>query len=200
MPTELDNHLRAFTEGRVSRRELLKCATALGVAAALPAGLLAEQAQAATPKRGGHLRLGSSQGSTTDSLDPILLTSGFIQIVQYTIYNQLTEVNNVGRLEPLLAESWEASDDATEWTFGLRKGVEFHNGKTLDADDVIASIARHTSEESASSVKAFAEQIAEMKKDGDHTVVFNLKEGNADFPFVLSAGSFAILPAKDGKV
>lgn len=40
---------------------------------------------------------------------------------------------------PALAESWEANDDLTEWTFHLRQGVTFHNGATLDANDVIAT-------------------------------------------------------------
>ena len=200
MSTELDNQLRAFTEGRISRRELLKRATALGVTATLPAALLAKEAQAAAPKRGGHLRIGLSQGSTTDSLNPAQLTSNFTTLMFYTYLSQLTEVSNAGVLEPLLAESWEASDDATEWTFDLRKGIEFHNGKTLDADDVIASMVNHQGEDSTSSIKSFAELIEEMKKDGDHRVIFRLKEGNADFPFVLSDSAFGILPAKDGKL
>jgi ABC-type transport system substrate-binding protein len=40
---------------------------------------------------------------------------------------------------PALAESWEASTDATEWTFTLREGVTFHNGATFDANDVVAT-------------------------------------------------------------
>jgi ABC-type transport system substrate-binding protein len=40
---------------------------------------------------------------------------------------------------PALAESWDVSDDLTEWTFHLRQGVTFHNGATLDANDVVAT-------------------------------------------------------------
>ena len=112
----------------------------------------------------------------------------------------MTEVGPDGQLEPLLAESYEPNADATEWTFNLRKGVEFHNGKTVDADDVITTIDRHRGEDSKSAGKTFAEQITEMRKDGAHRVIFTLKEGNADFPFILSATSFGILPSKDGAV
>ena len=99
--------------------------------------------------------------------------------------NRLTEVSNEGELIPELAESWEASSDATEWVFDLRKGVEFHNGKTLNADDIIATINYHRGENSKSTVNAAANQIVELKSDGKHRVVFRLSEGNADFPILL---------------
>jgi peptide/nickel transport system substrate-binding protein len=118
----------------------------------------------------------------------------------YTTTSQLTEVSSSGKLVPLLADNWEGSSGATQWTFQLKKGVEFHNGKPLTADDVIASIARHAGPNSHSTLKVFADQIVEMKKDGDYTVTFRLTQGNADFPVILSASRFGILPSKDGKV
>jgi peptide/nickel transport system substrate-binding protein len=200
MPTELNNHLRAFTEGRISRRELLARATALGMAAALPAGLLAGEAHAETPQSGGHLRVGSVQGSTTDSLDPATLSSGFVNMLWYTIHGQLTEVNADGQLEPLLAESFEPDGGPQRWVFNLRKGVEFHNGKTVDSNDVIASLQRHKGEDSVSAMKSVVETITDMSADGPDRVIFTLREGNADFPFALSASSLSILPAKDDDV
>ncbi len=198
--TAFEQLQRSFVEGRITRRDFIKRATALGLAAAIPAGLLAEEARAAAPKRGGHFRVGSSQGSTTDSVDVSVLTSGFSRLMFLSMHNQLTEVSNEGELVPALAESYESSPDALEWTFKLRQGVEFHNGKTLDADDVIPSINLHKGEDSTSAVKSFAEQIEDIRKDDKHTVTFRLKEGNADFPAVLSDATFAILPAKDGVV
>ena len=109
MSTELDNHWRAFTEGCISRRELLKRATAFGMAATLPVALLAAEAQAAAPKRGGHLRIGSGHGSTADSIDPALMTSGYATLLCFAYLNRLTEVNNKGEVVPELAESWEPS-------------------------------------------------------------------------------------------
>ena len=100
---------------------------------------------------------------------------------------------------PELAESYEPNADATEWIFNLRKGVEFHNGKTLDADDVIVSIDRHRVEDSKSATKNFAEAISNMRKDGPNRVIFTLREGNADFPFILAAQTFNIIPFKDAE-
>ena len=146
------------------------------------------------------MKAGLSQGSTTDSLDPSQLTSFFTQVMFYSYLNQLTEVTPSGEIVPLLAESWEASPDGVQWSFDLRKDVQFHNGKTLDADDVMASLAIHQGEDSKSQMKAFAEQISEMRKDGPNRVILTLKEGNADFPAILSAQAFGILPVENGEV
>ena len=65
----------------------------------------------------------------------------------------MTEILPNGDLGPELAESWEASPDAKVWTFKLRKDVEFHNGKTLEASDVIASLNHHRGEDTKSGAK-----------------------------------------------
>jgi peptide/nickel transport system substrate-binding protein len=189
---------RQLSEGRLSRREFVKRATVLGMAAAIPSGLLMENAQAA--KRGGRLRMGFHGGSTTDSMDTQALTSEFSNMMFYTLLGHLTEVAPNGKLVPQLAESYEPNATADEWTFDLRKGVEFHNGKTMDADDVMMSVDNHRGENSKSQVKAFVDQIVSMRKDGPNRVIFSLKEGNADFPFLLSSGALGILPVKDGKL
>ena len=88
-------------------------------------------------------------------LDPIRLTSGHTNFLFSTLHNCLTEVRPDGQLAPLLAESFETGADASEWIFKLRKNVEFHHGKTLTADDVIASLNRHRGEDSASAMKSF---------------------------------------------
>ncbi len=58
------------------------------------------------------------------------------------IYEPLIWIRPDGTFEPALAESWEVSDDGLVWTFHLREGVKFHDGSTLDADAVVASIER----------------------------------------------------------
>ena len=201
MNDQAEKYIRQVRRGAMSRRDFMTAMAAAGVSAASASALLAPQARAAMmPKRGGHARVGFHGGSTTDSLDTTKLTSEFSNWAFYTVLSHLTEVGPDGQLEPALAESYEPNADATVWTFNLRKGIEFHNGKTLDADDVITTIDRHRGEDSDSQVKTFAEQIDEMRKDGAHRVIFTLKEGNADFPFILSSGAFGILPAKDGTV
>ena len=55
------------------------------------------------------------------------------------MFNGLTWVNEEGQIVPDLAESWEVSDDGTEYTFKLRQDVVFHNGETFDAQDVVTT-------------------------------------------------------------
>ena len=99
-----------------------------------------------------------------------------------------------------LAESWTASDDATQWTFKLRSGVEFHNGKTMDADDVVASINHHRGEDSTSAAKSILDAVEDIKAVGKDSVTVTLSGGNADLPFLMSDYHLVILPASEGTV
>jgi peptide/nickel transport system substrate-binding protein len=175
-----------FLEGRISRREFLARASALGVAAAVSPALLRTSAHAAAPKKGGRVRLGSAGGSTTDSMDPGTLMHTMSQTVNQCLRSHLVEVDYKGEVIPELAESWEASPDAVKWTFTLRKGVEFHNGKTMTAEDVVYSFNEHRGEDTKSAAKGVTDPIVDIKADGKYTVIFTLKEGNADFPFIAS--------------
>lgn len=111
--------------------------------------------------------------------------------------NYLTEVDENSGVKPEIAESWEASADASTWTFSLKKGVTFHHGKELTAEDVIASINHHRGQDSQSAAKPILSPIRDIKTDGSHTVVFNLESGNADFPFIMSDYHLPILPGND---
>ena len=114
--------------------------------------------------------------------------------------NCLTEIDNESRLVAELAESWESSDDASQWVFKLRKGIEFHNGKTLDADDVVASINHHRGEDTKSAAKSILSGVVDLKADDKATVIITLDGGNADLPFLMTDPHLNILPTEDGKV
>ena len=192
----LENRLRL---GAISRREFMGRTAVLGVTTAL-ATTMASHAIAATPKMGGHLRAGIGHGSTTDSLDPATYENSWISGVNYAVHNHIAEVDMNGNLVPELAESWEASDDASTWRFKIRQGVEFHNGKTLDAEDVLASVNHHRGEDTTSAAKPLLEPITDIRIDGKDTLVVSLSGGNADFPFTISDYHIAIMPSEDGVV
>jgi len=177
---------KLFSIGQLSRREFLSRAAALGMTAALSPALLSTPARASTPNKGGRLRMGLTGGSTTDSLDPALIADTLPLSINWSLRNNLVEVDASGNAIPELAESWTASSDASVWYFKLRKGVEFHNGKTLDAQDVIDSINRHRGKESNSAAQGIVDPIKDITADGKYTVVFHLDGGNADFPYIMS--------------
>jgi peptide/nickel transport system substrate-binding protein len=186
-------------KGRMSRREFLGRTGAAGIALSIGSGLF-DQAWAATPKKGGHMRLAMGHGATTDKLDPANITNGLQWVVSYGIANTLVELTAGGELVGALATEWSSSDDAKTWRFELRKGVEFHNGKTMTADDVIASINHHRGKDSTSVAKPLVASVAEIKADGPNAVVIELSEGSADFHFNFNEATFGIFPAKDGGI
>ncbi len=183
----------------LSRRELLVGASALGLAAG-GLGTLSLPASADEPKKGGRLRYACAHGSTTDSLDPATYENDFMIGMSFAFMNFLTEIGSDGSLQPELAEGWEASSDAATWTFKLKKGVQFHNGKELTAEDVIASFNHHRGEDSNSAAKPIVAPITDIKADGPDTVVFTLDGGNADFPFIVSDYHIGIMPSEGGKI
>jgi peptide/nickel transport system substrate-binding protein len=94
------------------------------------------------PKRGGTLRFGSQGASSTDSPEaqnPIV-NPDFARLFQ--MYTPLVAVDQNFRLQYGLAEEITPNANASEWTFRLRPNVEFHNGKTVSADDVLFSFKR----------------------------------------------------------
>jgi len=187
-----------LTTGKITRREFIAGMSALGLAATVSPALLAKPARAATPKKGGFFKMGLPGGHTTDNLDPGTLTDEWNYNSNWMYRNCLIEIDYKGNPTPELAESWESSSDAKTWIFNLRKGVEFHNGKTMDAEDVIFSINHHRGKDSKSAAKGIVDAITEIKADGKNRVIFKLSGGNADFPFIASDYHLTIVPAGTG--
>ncbi len=192
---KLEKLQHLLSEGRITRREFIARVSALGLMTAVSPALLSGTAKAAAPKKGGRFIIGITGGSTTDSMNPATLTSNMNQNVNWQIRNCLVEIDHSFNAIPELAVSWDATPDAKKWTFKLRKGVEFHNGKTLTAEDVVFSINHHLGEESKSAAKGYLKNIVDIKADGKNEVVFTLSGGSADFPFILGDYHLTICPA-----
>lgn len=186
--------IRMFNQGQISRREFLARMSAIGASAAISPVLFSTSTDAMTPKAGGRLKIGLSGGSTIDTLDPAIFTNIMPFIISFQVRNCLIEIDQKSQLVPELAESWEATPDAAQWTFRLRKGVEFHNGKTMDAEDVVFSINHHRAENSKSPIKGLLSLIKEIKTDEKHTIVMVLKESFADLPYIMTDYRLVIVP------
>jgi len=193
MKDQLDFMTSRVTSGKMTRREFMGKAAALGVSAAVASSLFADAAHAAGPVKGGTLKLGMNGGASSDTLDPGLVASQATKAVLRHWGDTLVDVRADGTVENRLAESVEASADAKTWTFKLRKDVEFHNGKTMTSEDVLKTMERHSNEESKSGALGIMKGIASMKADGDMFSV-TLETPNADLPYLLADYHLVVQP------
>jgi len=146
---ELDRIDQEARQRGVSREELLKRAAVAGLALAGSGGLAqaaragVASVMASAPKRGGTFRVGVAGGSTNDIIDgqdivtnpdQARLMAGFETLVTFD--------KNFKLVYDGLAEELSPNKTGNIWTIRVRQGIEFHNGKTLGADDVIYSLRR----------------------------------------------------------
>jgi peptide/nickel transport system substrate-binding protein len=188
------------TQRELSREEFLRGTAGL-VAAGTGMGLLVPSAFASSEiKKGGILVYAYTDTSAAETTDPTVQTG--IAVSQPPLqnsYERLTYVvPNVWKVLPQLAVSWEATPDATTWTFKLRKGVKFHNGKPLDSKDVKWSFSHILDPKNGSS--AYARLVDELDPSGiktpsADTVVFHLKKPDAQFPIFAGQYQAGIYPA-----
>ncbi|MER9095931.1 ABC transporter substrate-binding protein [Mesorhizobium sp. M0700] len=178
----------------LNRRQVLAGMSAL---AATP---FASRGMAASVKPTGICRFGVHGANTTDTLDASNARDTFPYLLNTGLRNCLTEVGRGGKLIPELAESWDTNHDATQWTFKIRQGVQFHSGKTLTSEDVVETFKDQMRAESSATQRSALADVVELKTDGPQSVIFTLKSGNVDLPDIFSHINFAIAPFKDGKV
>ncbi len=179
----------------INRREFMGWMMAAG-ASASSAGILfgnMSDAVAATPKTGGKLIMAADQHGPNDTLDPALFTSAADYFRGRMFYGSLTRLTPELGYEPELAEEVLSNDTATEWTFKIRKGVEFHDGKELTADDVIFTMNRHLGADSISKASSLVSMIDKWEKVNSHEVKAILSSPNADLPIALGTFHFKIL-------
>jgi len=197
--TQSDKDLVAkLVKGGFSRREVLKLSMVTGVSLVAAEHLLTDgkAVMAATPKKGGSLRMASNLHGPDDQLDPSLFTSTIDYTRGRATYNSLIQHANDLTPQPELAVSFEPNADATEWTFKIREGVTFHDGKKLTADDVVYTMKRHQGEDSTSVIKSVLATVKEWKKTGPMEVKAIMSSPNADLPILL--GLFQTKIVQDG--
>jgi peptide/nickel transport system substrate-binding protein len=152
-------------------------------------------AGADTPKRGGTLNFGRETGPT--QVDPANSIVGGDVYTLDKIFEPLYITNPAGQLVPWLATGHTVSSDARTWTFALRPGVKFSDGRPMVADDVVFSILRAAHDQNGPlSFLDFA--IKSLKADGDHTVVATLSQPWAPFLSDISVFANGVLPKDFG--
>jgi peptide/nickel transport system substrate-binding protein len=140
--TEVDDRVDCGCSGRgLTRDQLLRRAAVGG--AVLASGALPQLAEAAAkPKRGGVFRIGVAGGSAKDFIDGqnIIQKLDISRLVATFEGLSYFDENYHPKIDGLAEEI--TAEKATQWLIRIRDGIEFHNGKTLTADDVVYSLRR----------------------------------------------------------
>jgi len=148
---------------------------------------------AASPpvKSGGTLTFATS--IDVPSLEPHLEAADAWHRRKALVYENLTWVDNEVIVKPQLAESWEIKDGVV-YTFKLRKGVQFHNGKEMDADDVKYSLERQLDEKVGSAGRGDLLMIDKVEVVDRYTVRITLKQPTGPFLVALGGRYNAVIP------
>ena len=194
---EYADHLEsAFRNGHISRRELIRWASIVGVSVPLAARTAPSvaRAQDVTPVAGGTLRFHLETAAT---IEPHQLNDDPGIGTVHQVCEMLVDTDFDGNLQPRLATSWEPVEGGKSWTVKLREGVRFHDGQPMTADDVVATFKRLVDPASGSSAVASFDFLTGegIRKVDDLTVAFDLSRTVVDFPAYLSSYQAVILPA-----
>jgi peptide/nickel transport system substrate-binding protein len=200
--SELENHvIDEYMAGYIDRRAFLRHGTTIGMSMPLlsgvlgvfGAGLVSTTARAA----GGTVKVATTVPAA--AIDPVTVADGGGLLMLQQTGEFLTISGSDLRLRPALATEWKPNSDGSVWTFALRKGVKFHNGKEMTADDVVATIDRLADpKNSSNALSAFSGVLSKggTKKVDDNTVEFHLDAPNGNFPYYISSDNYnaIILP------
>lgn len=168
------------------------------LALVLIAGLLAGlapfpvPAQPAGPRYGGTLRAGMQTDPV--GLDPHLTTATATRNMMENVYDTLVFVTSEGRYAPGLAEAWQVSPDGLTWTFTLRRGVKFHNGRVMTAEDVAYSINRIRDPRTRSPRAGDFAEVDSIATPDPHTVVIRLRRPFSPLLAKLAFSTNVIVP------
>src|SRR5437870_1434095 len=155
----------------ISNRTRKYVLLALATLALVTGSALTAEAQ----KKGGILKVGNL--GEPPSLDAHWTTASITETLTNHIYEGLYSLDSSNRPIPMLAESHTVSKDGLVYTFKLRQGVKFHNGKEMTSEDVVASLARWGKQSIYG--KALFAQVAEWKALDKYTAEMKLKEKSA---------------------
>jgi len=176
----------------MKKRNLFVLCTVLvvlvAVSSAFAAGV-AEQAPAA--QKSQTLTIGVSQEAV--GLDPHIVTAFSSMRRLDLLYNRLVRLDENMQVVPDLAESWEIPNNLT-YIFHLRKGVKFHNGREMTADDVKYSLERVLDPATASPGRSYISTISKIEVVDAYTVKLTLSSPLASLLDALTSNNISIVP------
>ena len=192
----LERHRRLPTTPIIGRMTpgpgaAMPCGVVRSLVLALAVGSLAFAATRVGGEPAGELRVGVAR--LPDPLDPIAPVPAGAGVVFRHIFQGLVDIGERGDIEPGLAAQWSVSRDGLIWTFHLRPDVQFHNGVSLTADVVVASLARLPTGEEAATREAAEPWLGLFR--GKNAVVREIRRGDRGTVQMVLAQPFSPLLA-----
>ncbi|WP_262030682.1 ABC transporter substrate-binding protein [Microvirga sp. Mcv34] len=127
-------------------------------------------------------------------LDPTIAAPVAIREVTWVnLYEGLVRIDRAGKIQPLLAKSWEVTPDGLTYTFHLQEGVKFHDGSAFDSADVKFAFDRARDPKSTNAQKQIFAPITSIETPDPATVVIKLKETSGNFLYYLGWGDAVIV-------
>lgn len=148
--------------------------------------LEAKDASRGSRPYGGTMVWGSCHKPT--AINPMLSTYSASAAITLITFNGLVRVNSKGEIEPDLAESWDVSDDGLVYTFYLRKGIKFHDGKSCTARDVKFTYDNIMDPQNNSPFAALFESVKGTRALDDYTFQFILSQPAVSFIYNVVRG------------
>jgi len=198
-----------YVAGRLSRRQFLRRGTMVGLSVPLLGAILeacgssgttpSSPAPAAAGKSGATIKVGSS--TPTAAINPITISDqGGLQMLGQA-GEWLAFADQQNNYHPWLATSWTPNADASVWTFKLRPGVKFNDGKALTADDVVYSFKTQSDPKGASNaLSVFGGTLLPdgVAKVDDETVAFHLEQPDGNFIDAVSENNYNMIIVPNG--
>lgn len=156
---------------------------------------LPTEAATGTPSRGGRLRIARPANSRAETLDSAASLSAYEYLG--ALYNRLVRLDEEGQPVPDLAAEWEVSPDARRWTFRMRDGVHFHDGRPFTARDAAFTIAHILDPDIGSpqaGVLSSVMSVGGISAPDPTTLVIDLDAPHSDLPSLLTAYQCYIVP------
>ena len=202
--SEIANHvIDEYVAGRMTRRELLRRGSVVGISIPVLGGILAACAGSSpSGSTGGapggvNATIRAGIGAPTSQINPVTVADqgGLDMLAQTGEYLCLSDQTLT--LRPVLATKWSPNATADVWTFKLREGVTFHNGQPMTADDVVYTYQLNT-KNGANPTLAGVLDPSGVEKVDNYTVAFHLASPNGNFPYLCSSDNYNMIILPNG--
>jgi ABC-type transport system substrate-binding protein len=151
------------------------------------------EAASDNPKRGGTLNLAISREPVL--MHPLIATGSVEQKIRDLMFESLLGVDINGRIQPNLADSWTITENGRLYTFNLRRGIKFHDGREMTAEDVKYTIGYTMNPKNAAYGHSMLAPVERVETEGKYVIKMLLKKPSPPFLASLTdIQAFAVVP------